>query len=169
MPWAGRLLTPKARRYSSKRLDPREVQATLMSCLLKAGIMQQSFARYACVGDSIWWQRAGFHLQARIEYDMDSRPEDQGHDPEDQAYGEEGLAICEAWQNDEWFYCGIVVTAFYQGIRVADHAASLWGIECNFPGSDNSYINEVAAELEGEALMAAREALQDLRQRICGA
>ena len=131
--------------------------------------MQQSFNQYACVGDSIQWQRAGFHLQARIECDLDSRPEDQGHDPKDPQYGEQNTAICEAWQNDEWFYCGIVVTASFKGIRVADHAASLWGIECNFPGSDNSYLNEVAAELESEALVAASEALQDLRRRICGA
>ena len=131
--------------------------------------MQQSFNPYACVGDSIRWERAGFHLQARIEYDLDSRPEDQGRDPEDPQYGEQNAAICKAWQNVEWLYCGIVVSASYKGVRVADHAASLWGIECNFPGSDNSYLNEVAAELESEALVAASEALHDLRRRICGA
>lgn len=131
--------------------------------------MQQSFNQYVCVGDSIQWQWAGFHLQARIECDLDSRPEDQGHDPEDPQYGEENTAICEAWKNDEWFYCGIVVSASYNGVRVVDHAASLWGIECNFPGNDNSYLNEVAAELESEALVAASQALQDLRERICGA
>ena len=68
--------------------------------------MQQSFNQYACVGDSIQWQRAGFHLQARIECDLDSRPEDQGHDPEDPQYGEEnslgpetGPILCEMFRN----------------------------------------------------------------------
>jgi hypothetical protein len=30
---------------------------------------------------------------------------------------------------------------------LASHAASLWGIEANYPGADNSYLTEVANEL----------------------
>jgi len=37
-----------------------------------------------------------------------------------------------------------------------DHAASLWGIEANYPDSDNAYLTEVANGLLPEALEAAK-------------
>lgn len=63
-----------------------------------------------------------------------------------------------AWCDDEWFWCGIVVTATVDDCPLASD--SLWGIECNYTGSDNSYLLDVANELlqtvHGEAIAAAR-------------
>lgn len=63
-----------------------------------------------------------------------------------------------AWCNDEWLWCGIVITATVDDCPLASD--SLWGIDCNYPGSDNSYLLEIANELletvHGEAIAAAR-------------
>ncbi len=67
-----------------------------------------------------------------------------------------------AWWADEWFYCGIVLSVSRSGVMLDDHAASLWGIEANHPGSDNAYLTEVAEELAEEARGAGREALSRL-------
>jgi hypothetical protein len=63
------------------------------------------------------------------------------------------------WCRDEWCYCGIVlsVTHTKTGIELEDNAASLWGIECNVPGSDNSHLLEVANELLPEAVELAKK------------
>jgi hypothetical protein len=67
-----------------------------------------------------------------------------------------------AWCADEWFYCGVVLSVSRDGVTLDDHAASLWGIEANHPGSDNAYLTEVAEELAEEARGAGREALSRL-------
>ncbi|WP_272991028.1 hypothetical protein [Hyphomonas adhaerens] len=41
--------------------------------------------------------------------------------------------------------------------------ASLWGVEANYPGSDNAYLTEVANDLLPEALDTARAVLARLR------
>ena len=64
--------------------------------------------------------------------------------------------VMVAWKNDEWFYCGVILSVAIDGIILDDHAASLWGIEANYPGSDNAYLSEVANELLPEALEAAK-------------
>lgn len=74
----------------------------------------------------------------------------------------EAEAVMEAWRKDEWFYCGIVLSVFVGEIALAPHAASLWGVEANYPGSDNSYLTEVANELLPEAIDAARAAAIEL-------
>ncbi len=47
-------------------------------------------------------------------------------------------------------------------IIVDSTQASLWGIEANYPGSDNAYLSEVAGELLPDALAAGRAALTRL-------
>ena len=49
--------------------------------------------------------------------------------------------ILKAWANDEWRYVGVVLQVSRAGIVLDEHAASLWGIEANYPGSDNSYLS----------------------------
>ena len=71
----------------------------------------------------------------------------------------------EAWRRDEWFYCGIVLSVALEGVTLDAHAASLWGIEANYPGSDNAYLTQVAQELLSEALDAGRAAAR----RLCAA
>lgn len=109
------------------------------------------FQPYACVGDSINWEREGFELTARIVFDSDTRPEDSD------CYTKRHI---QAWRNDEWFFCGIVLSVSRNGVKICEHAASLWAIECNFPSrrkNPNLYLAEVAQELESEAIDEARK------------
>lgn len=114
-----------------------------------------TFPPYVCIGDKITWVSGGFLLTATIHQDSDTKPEDS------ECYAE---AEIEAFKKDEWFYCGIIVSVEKQGIMIEDHAASLGGIECNFPGADNSYLSEVAQELEIEAITAGKAELQRMIQ-----
>ena len=75
----------------------------------------------------------------------------------------------EAWRNDEWFYCGVVISVRFDGIEIDDHASSLWGIEANYPDSDNAYLAEVANELLPEAIDAAKAERARLCAVLCGA
>ena len=95
-------------------------------------------------------------------------PQDAGYigagktDADLEAAKAQARAVMEAWEADEWFYCGIIVCVSRAGVTLDDHAASLWGVEANYPGSDNAYLTEVARELVPEALDAARVALASL-------
>ena len=61
-----------------------------------------------------------------------------------------------AWKNDEWYYCGVILSVAIDGLTLDRFAASLWGIEANYPDSDNAYLSEVANELLPEALAEAK-------------
>ncbi|MBA3067824.1 MAG: hypothetical protein FP825_05000 [Hyphomonas sp.] len=71
-------------------------------------------------------------------------------------------AAMEGWRKGGWFYCGIVLSVSLDGVDLANHAASLWGIEANYPNTDNSYLAEVANDLLPEAIAVARETLARL-------
>ena len=73
-----------------------------------------------------------------------------------------------AWRKGDWFYCGIVLSVALEGVTLADNAASLWGVEANYPGSDNANLTEVADELLPEALDTARAVLARLRAAPAG-
>jgi hypothetical protein len=76
---------------------------------------------------------------------------------------EQDYATLKAWCKDEWFYCGIVVTVERENVElVAEYFHALWGIECNYPGADNSYLTEVANDLAAQALPDARAKLAKL-------
>jgi hypothetical protein len=108
------------------------------------------FPAYACEGDRIEWTREGFDLCARLVYDTDTKPTDfDCYDPED----------VQRWRNDEWFYVGVVLSVSRNDVELSDHAASLWGVDCNFSDTSNAYLSEVARELEPEALDTARAEL----------
>ena len=69
-------------------------------------------------------------------------------------------AVMRAWENDEWFYCGVAVRVSRHGVQLlGEFEYALWGVECNYPGSDNAYLSEVADDLLQEALVGAREKL----------
>ena len=115
------------------------------------------FPAYACQGDRIEWTAEGFDIVARLEYDTDSNPEDVDcYSPED----------VERWRNDEWFYVGVVLSVSRNGVELSDHAASLWGIDCNFNNTSNTYLSEVAQELEAEALETARAEMARIREAL---
>ena len=115
------------------------------------------FDTYVCVGDSITWQAEGFDLTASIEFDEDARPDDfDCYSP---------IKI-KQWKNDEWFFCGVVLSVSFNGVALADHAASLWGVDCNYNKLSNRYLSEVAKELEGEALGYAKHARASMLEKL---
>ena len=142
----------------------------------------ETFDSYVCEGDTIAAQVDGYTVTARVVRDDIPDAPDQRQDgfwptldPQDAGYIGVGKtdadleiakanaqAVMDAWEADEWFYCGIVVRVSRAGITLDDHAASLWGIEANYPGSDNAYLTEVARELVPDALDVARLALASL-------
>jgi hypothetical protein len=109
------------------------------------------FDKYACDGDSIEWTREGFDFVARLQYDTNTRPSDS------ECYAIEDVT---RWECADWFYVGVVLSVSRDGVELSDHAASLWGIECNFSDTSNAYLSEIAQELEAEALDTARAELE---------
>ena len=121
------------------------------------------FDRFVCAGDTITWAHKGFDICARVEYDSGTRPEDSD------CYSKKQI---DAWKNDEWFYCGIVLSVEFNGVELSDHAASLWGIECNFPSrrkNPNNYLSEVCEELQEAALDCARAEITRILSELQGA
>ena len=135
------------------------------------------FDDYVCIGDTITCEVDGYTITARIAHDETPDAPDQRQDgfwpslymddagfigsgngfrdrfAKAQAKAERVMA---AWKNDEWYYCGVILSVALEGITLDDHAASLWGIEANYPDSDNAYLSETANELLPEALEAAK-------------
>ena len=137
----------------------------------------QKFDDYVCIGDSITCTVDGYTVTARIAHDETPDAPDERQDgfwpslyPNDAGFIGAGNgwrdrlataqakaeAVMKAWKNDEWFYCGVILSAAIDGLELTDHVASLWGIEANYPDSDNAYLTEVANELLSEALEAAK-------------
>lgn len=115
------------------------------------------FDSYACEGDSITWNAEGFDITARIEYDHNTTPDDSDcYSP---------IKI-KQWKNDEWFFCGVVLSVSKNGVELSDHTASLWGIECNYNKRSNRYLSEVAKELELEALDCAKIEIERIKQAL---
>ena len=113
---------------------------------------------YIIIGDFVEYtpeenNPRGFVIRATIKEDYDSTPENCD------CYTEEQIL---QWKKDNWFFCGVVLSVYKAGVCLSDNAASLWGIECNFPGSDNSYFSDIVQELETEALQEAENVLQKL-------
>jgi hypothetical protein len=153
-------------------------------------MFKTGFDNYICEGDSIVCQIDGFLITARIvRDDCPDKPDerDEGFwpsaNPDKPGYvGRENIkrigqlterakAVMAAWLNDEWFYCGLVLSVERAGVTLTDSAASLWGIECNYPKDDlrpdyepNSYLMDVANELLPDALCEARKAIGRLCQ-----
>ena len=118
------------------------------------------FDSYACVGDSTSWQVDGFDITAKLEFDDVSSPEDF------ECYSKKQIA---AWKNDGWVYVGIVLSVSKNGVDLHDHAASLWGVECNFPSrkkNPNTYLSECALKMQSQALDSGRAALADTLAKL---
>ena len=112
------------------------------------------FANYACTGDSITWTKDGFDITATLMHDEHSKPSDSD------SYSKK---VTAAWENDQWFFVGVVISVSRNGVEIDDHAASLWGIECNYPKKgSNKYLAEVALELESEAIESAKKSSEKM-------
>ena len=137
----------------------------------------QKFDDYVCIGDSITYEVDCFTVTARISQDETPDAPDQRQDgfwpslyPNDAGFIGSGTGfrdrfakaqakaerVMAAWKNDEWYYCGVILSVAIDGLVLDDHAASLWGIEANYPDSDNAYLTEVANDLLSEALETAK-------------
>lgn len=146
----------------------------------------ESFQSFVCEGDTISCEVAGFEVIARIVRDDCPDAPDERQDgfwpslhkdapgfigpglnhrkrfADAQAKAE---AVMQAWREDKWFYCGIVLSVALEGVTLDTHAASLWGVEANYPDSDNAYLTDVANELLPEALDAGISTAR----RLCAA
>ena len=105
------------------------------------------FDSYVCAGDSVQWDHEGYSFTARIEFDDNIDITD---------FDCYSAVKIKQWKNEEWFFCGIIVSAEKNGVKLSDHAASLWGIECNYNKTSNKYLSEVCAELQDEAIETAK-------------
>lgn len=117
------------------------------------------FDTSVCDGDTIVTKRGKWTITATVVFDEASTIDDDDmHNPNQLVTGctdyefERLMAARKAWFNNEWYYCGIVLSVSYNGKEIDDHAASLWAIDANYPGSDNGYLTDVANELIDEAI-----------------
>lgn len=73
-----------------------------------------------------------------------------------------------AWCNDEWYWCGIVVTVTHTESELELTSESLWGVDANHPNEDNSYLTECAESLAESALSEARNRAKALANALNG-
>ena len=116
------------------------------------------FDDYVIIGDFVEYtpennNPSGFTIRATISEDFDSKPSDYD------CYSEEEI---KQWKNDDWFFCGVILSVHKSGICLSHNATSLWGIECNFPGASNAYLSDIVEELESEALQEGESVLKKL-------
>jgi len=112
----------------------------------------EKFDKYVCINDTIETEIDGLTVTARIEFDQDTKPSD---------FDCYSKSTIKKWENDEWFFCGVVLSVSKNGVVLSGHASSLWGIECNFSKS-NEYLDEVANELLPEAIEEGNRILAKL-------
>ena len=113
------------------------------------------FDNYVCTGDTIECTVGDTTYIATIHADLDASIDDD----DIHSYAEQSSAealervrkVREAYNNNHWFYCGVVLSAQRDG-WTKDNLISLWGIECNYPDGDNDYLSEVSRELLAEYL-----------------
>ena len=105
------------------------------------------FDAYVCVGDCVHWQHEGFDLTATVVHDHSTHIDD---------FDCYSAVKIKQWKNDEWFFCGIIISVEKNDVLLSDHAASLWGIDCNYNKTSNKHLSEVCAELQDEAIKTAK-------------
>jgi hypothetical protein len=116
------------------------------------------FPDYVCPGDSRSVEDGFFTFTIRIEPDLDAKPSDYD------CYSKKAI---RAWEREDWFFCGLVVSGEYNGVPLPDaYLAALWGIEANFPGSRNRNLARIAEELLPEAKDRAEEVLEEMLERL---
>jgi len=143
----------------------------------------ERFSDFVCEGDCIACEQDGFRVVARIVRDDCPDAPDQRQDgfwptlykdaPGFIGPGKnfrdrfaraqaEAEAVMAAWRRDDWFYCGIVLSVSLDGVILDEHAISLWGVEANYPGSDNAHLTDAADELLPDAIAIGLRAAQRL-------
>ena len=149
------------------------------------------FDQYVCEGDTVTLDIDGFTLTATIYRDDNRDAPDERDDgfwpsldPDSAGYigskSKSTLArhmafaehVMQAWRDGEWFYGGVAVTVEREGVQLTDwYDHAVWGLECNYPERNkrhrpNVYLAEAASELIEEALDAARDKIEELREGV---
>ena len=118
-----------------------------------------NFNSFATGGDIVQWEHEGYSLTARIEFD------DSTCITEFDCYP---AVKVQQWKNNDWFFCGIVISVKKNDVLLSDHAASLWGIDCNYNKTSNKYLSEVCAELQDEAIETAKKEEKRIIKALTG-
>lgn len=116
-----------------------------------------NFDSFAIVGDTRSIDIGPFTIRATIAADYDTRPTDFD------CYEKEAI---KAWNNDEWSFVGIVLSVWIDDVCLDKHAASIWGVDCNYPNSDNRHISEIADDCLPEAIATAEAIAATLRDKL---
>ena len=133
-------------------------------------IFPSCFDRFVCIGDKLTFRQGDFVFDATICYDEDrSIDDDDCHNIDQNVTGcddkqqKKLLDARLAWFRDEWFYCGLVLSVSHDSGAQWRHVESLWGIEANYPESDNSYLTEIANEMLPQAFAKIEDFIEDLK------
>ena len=81
---------------------------------------------------------------------------------------ERNFQALRAWCHDEWYWGSMHLEVSFRAVELDDCAASLGGIEVNWPGwgeGDNSHLLDIANELLPEAIERAKAVLETLQVR----
>jgi hypothetical protein len=143
------------------------------------------FGQFLCDGDTIHCEVDGLRCEAWTEMDHDDyhTPPDErmdgfwpSRDPKAAGYvapenfdaaQAQAMRVMKAWREDEWDYCGVMVRVFYEHVGLTGHYEhALWGVERNYPDSDNSYLLDVANDLLPEAVKAAKAKIRKLARAV---
>lgn len=125
-----------------------------------------SFDKYVVHGDFVEWEQEDFHMRATVLFDPDTTPMDYDmpgwcFDTSHPEFGKRSRELIESWKADEWFYCGVRVTASKEGLELGEETT--WGVEANFPDADgNPYLSELADCLAVQAIEAANDRITRL-------
>lgn len=116
------------------------------------------FSSFACINDSVSWvpshgNPGKLTLIATVVCDDSTSPTDFD------CYSQKKV---KDWQDGDWSFIGLIVSVSRNGIMLDEHAASLWGIECNYNSKSNLYLAQVCKDLEQDALAMGHKAIQRL-------
>jgi hypothetical protein len=111
--------------------------------------MESKFANPVMLGDSIAWESQGYTLTATVHADPTTVPMDFGCYDADEIY---------QWKRGSWCFIGLVLSVSRNGVKLADCAASLWGIQVGTSCDDADYVTALADDLTDVALTEADRA-----------
>ncbi len=147
------------------------------------------FSDYACIGDRIFYKDGKWEFTARLEPDDDNSPPDERQDgfwpsldPKSDGYigpktkhtlkhhTRRAELVMQEWLAGRMFYVGVIIDVSFMDVQIVNNAASLWGIECNWPGlrNRNAYLRQVADDLLPEARAAGELMLADMMHAYRG-
>ena len=115
------------------------------------------FDRFVCHNDTRTVEVDGLTIVATIYEDTDTHPEDF------ECYTESDI---RAWKDGDWCYVGVVLSVYAGETLLVDHAASLWGIDCNYPSGNNAHLSEVANDMLPDALEQGKSVAIRLRDSL---